>query len=158
MSFEIKTSSGHTIKSQAGALKIFESGLDDLLRPLETEIKMALVPILKNTKKNWLYNHRRSESNKSKPHSRDQFFIKSKKIISGGNLGLQVSINNNSQYAYMIRASTKFQSETKDNRSVPISKGANAFQKLLFDPMKKQAQNVAEKMANEYIKIVRMVG
>ena len=51
MGFEIKTSSGHTIKSQSGALRIFEDGLNELLRPLENEMKMALVPILNETKK-----------------------------------------------------------------------------------------------------------
>ena len=43
MGFEIKTSSGHTIKSNSAALEIFEDGLDELLRPLEIEMKMALV-------------------------------------------------------------------------------------------------------------------
>ena len=157
MGFEIKTSSGHTIKSNSAALEIFEDGLDDLLRPLEIEMKMALVPILNNTKKNWPYNHRRSKSIANKPHSRDMFFIQSKKVITGGNIGLKVSINNNAQYVFMIRTSKEFLSETKDNRLVPLGQGQHAFSKLLFDPMKKQAQNVAEKMANEYLKIVRRV-
>tara|TARA_R100000353_G_scaffold53106_1_gene42454 strand:- start:14241 stop:14717 length:477 start_codon:yes stop_codon:yes gene_type:complete len=157
MGFEIKTSSGHTIKSNSAALEIFEDGLDDLLRPLEIEMKMALVPILNNTKKNWPYNHRRSRSIANKPHSRDMFFIQSKKVITGGNIGLKVSINNNAQYVFMIRTSKEFLSETKDNRLVPLGQGQHAFSKLLFDPMKKQAQNVAEKMANEYLKIVRRV-
>ena len=157
MGFEIKTSSGHTIKSNSAALEIFEDGLNDLLRPLEIEMKMALVPILNNTKRNWPYNHRRSKSIANKPHSRDMFFIQSKKVITGGNIGLKVSINNNAQYVFMIRTSKEFLSETKDNRLVPLGQGQHAFSKLLFDPMKKQAQNVAEKMANEYIKITRMV-
>ena len=138
-------------------MEIFEDGLDDLLRPLEIEMKMALVPILNNTKKNWPYNHRRSRSIANKPHSRDMFFIQSKKVITGGNIGLKVSINNNAQYVFMIRTSKEFLSETKDNRLVPLGQGQHAFSKLLFDPMKKQAQNVAEKMANEYLKIVRRV-
>ena len=157
MGFEIKTSSGHTIKSNSAALEIFEDGLNDLLRPLEIEMKMALVPILNNTKRNWPYNHRRSKSIANKPHSRDMFFIQSKKVITGGNIGLKVSINNNAQYVFMIRTSKEFLSETKDNRLVPLGQGQHAFSKLLFDPMKKQAQNVAEKMANEYLKIVRRV-
>jgi len=157
MGFEIKTSSGHTIKSNSAALEIFEDGLNDLLRPLEIEMKMALVPILNNTKRNWPYNHRRSKSIANKPHSRDMFFIQSKKVITGGNIGLKVSINNNAQYVFMIRTSKEFLSETKDNRLVPLGQGQHAFSKLLFDPMKKQAQNVAEKMANEYMKIVRKV-
>jgi len=157
MGFEIKTSSGHTIKSNSAALEIFEDGLNDLLRPLEIEMKMALVPILNNTKRNWPYNHRRSKSIANKPHSRDMFFIQSKKVITGGNIGLKVSINNNAQYVFMIRTSKEFLSETKDNRLVPLGQGQHAFSKLLFDPMKKQAQNVAEKMANEYLKIVRKV-
>lgn len=157
MGFEIKTSSGHTIKSNSAALEIFEDGLNDLLRPLEIEMKMALVPILNNTKRNWPYNHRRSKSIANKPHSRDMFFIQSKKVITGGNIGLKVSINNNAQYVFMIRTSKEFLSETKDNRLVPLGQGQHAFSKLLFDPMKKQAQNVAEKMANEYIKIVRRI-
>lgn len=157
MGFEIKTSSGHTIKSNSAALEIFEDGLDELLRPLENEMKMALVPILNNTKKNWPYNHRRSKSIANKPHSRDMFFIQSKKVITGGNIGLKVSINNNAQYTFMIKTSKKFESETKDNRRVPLPQGSHAFSKLLFDPMKKQAQNVAEKMANEYMKIVRRI-
>ena len=57
----------------------------------------------------------------------------------------------------MIRTSKEFLSETKDNRLVPLGQGQHAFSKLLFDPMKKQAQNVAEKMANEYLKIVRRI-
>ena len=157
MGFEIKTSSGHTIKSNSAALEIFEDGLNELLRPLEIEMKMALVPILNNTKRNWPYNHRRSKSIANKPHSRDMFFIQSKKVITGGNIGLKVSINNNAQYVFMIRTSKEFLSETKDNRLVPLGQGQHAFSKLLFDPMKKQAQNVAEKMANEYLKIVRKV-
>lgn len=157
MGFEIKTSSGHTIKSNSAALEIFEDGLDELLRPLEIEMKMALVPILNNTKKNWPYNHRRSKSIANKPHSRDMFFIQSKKVITGANIGLKVSINNNAQYVFMIRTSKEFLSETKDNRLVPLGQGQHAFSKLLFDPMKKQAQNVAEKMANEYLKIVRRI-
>lgn len=157
MGFEIKKSSGHTIKSNSAALEIFEDGLNDLLRPLEIEMKMALVPILNNTKRNWPYNHRRSKSIANKPHSRDMFFIQSKKVITGGNIGLKVSINNNAQYVFMIRTSKEFLSETKDNRLVPLGQGQHAFSKLLFDPMKKQAQNVAEKMANEYLKIVRRI-
>tara|TARA_R100000742_G_C4253678_1_gene71767 strand:+ start:464 stop:940 length:477 start_codon:yes stop_codon:yes gene_type:complete len=157
MGFEIKTSSDHTIKSNSAALEIFEDGLNDLLRPLEIEMKMALVPILNNTKRNWPYNHRRSKSIANKPHSRDMFFIQSKKVITGGNIGLKVSINNNAQYVFMIRTSKEFLSETKDNRLVPLGQGQHAFSKLLFDPMKKQAQNVAEKMANEYLKIVRRI-
>jgi hypothetical protein len=157
MSFEIKSPSGHTIKSNSASLKIFEDGLNELLRPLENEMKMALIPILNNTKRNWPYNHRRSKTRARKPHSRDMFFIQSKKIITGGNIGLKVSINNNAQYAFMIKTSTKFQSETKDNRNVPLGQGQHAFSKLLFDPMKKQAQNVAEKMANEYMKIIQKV-
>ena len=50
-----------------------------------------------------------------------------------------------------------FLSETESNRLVPLPQGSHAFSKLLFQPMKKQAQRVAEKMANEYIKITRMV-
>ena len=155
MGFEIKTSSGHTIKSQSGALRIFEDGLNDLLRPLETEMKMALVPILKETKNKWPYDHRRSKARENKPHSRDMFFIQSKKIIQGGKIGLKVSINNNAQYAFMIKTSTKFQSETKNNNRVPLPKGSHVFTKLLFDPMKRQAQKIAEQMANEYLKIAR---
>ena len=85
------------------------------------------------------------------------FFIKSSKIIQGGRIALKVSINNNAQYAYMIRTSEIFLSETESNRLVPLPQGSHAFSKLLFQPMKKQAQRVAEKMANEYIKITRMV-
>lgn len=157
MTFEIKTSSGHTIKSQSTSLKIFEQGLDDLLRPLENQMKISLVPILNKTKKDWPYNHRRTRSTQTKPHSRDMFYIKSSKIIEGGNLGLKVSINNNTQYAYMIKTSTKFDSETKENRLVPLPKNSHVFTKLLYDPMKKQAQRVAEQMANEYLKLVRKV-
>jgi len=157
MGFEIKTSSGHTIKSQSGALRIFENGLNDLLRPLENEMKMALVPILNETKKNWPYDHRRTRTTENKPHSRDMFYIKSSKIIQGGNIGLKVSINNNAQYAYMIKTAIGFDSETKDNRRVPLPKDSHVFSKLLYDPMKKQAQNIAEKMANEYLKIARRI-
>jgi len=157
MGFEIKTSSGHTIKSQSGALRIFEDGLNDLLRPLENEMKMSLVPILNQTKKNWPYDHRRTRTRENKPHSRDMFFIKSSKIIQGGNIGLKVSINNNAQYAYMIKTAIGFESETKDNRRVPLPKNSHVFSKLLYDPMKNQAQNIAEKMANEYLKIVRRI-
>jgi len=157
MGFEIKTPSGHTIKSQSGALRIFEEGLNDLLRPLETEMKMALVPILRETKNKWPYDHRRTRTRKNKPHSRDMFFIQSKKIIQGGKIGLKVSINNNAQYTYMIKTAIKFDSETKDGRRVPLPKNSHAFTKLLFDPMKRQAQNIAEKMANEYIKIARRI-
>ena len=85
------------------------------------------------------------------------FFIKSSKIIQGGRIGLKVSINNNAQYAYMIKTAIGFESETKDNRRVPLPKNTHVFSKLLFDPMKNQAQNIAEKMANEYLKIARRI-
>ena len=157
MTFEYKTSSGHSIKSSSASLKIFEDGLNELLRPLEMEMKMALVPIMNDAKKKWPYNHRRSRTRQNRPHSADMFFIKSSKIIQGGRIALKVSINNNAQYAYMIRTSEIFLSETESNRLVPLPQGSHAFSKLLFQPMKKQAQRVAEKMANEYIKITRMV-
>ena len=157
MAFEIKTSSGHSIKSNSAALEIFEDGLNELLRPLEMEMKMALIPIMNDAKKKWPYNHRRSRTRQNRPHSADMFFIKSSKIIQGGRIGLKVSINNNAQYAYMIKTSTSFMSETESNRLVPLPQGSHVFSKLLFQPMQKQAQRVAEKMANEYLKIVRMV-
>ena len=108
MGFEIKTSSGHTIKSNSAALEIFEDGLNELLSPLEIENENGAGSYIEQHEKELAYNHRRSRSIANKPHSRDMFFIQSKKVITGANIGLKVSINNNAQYTFMIKTSKSF--------------------------------------------------
>lgn len=154
MTIEIKTTSGHIISTKSETLKQMEKGLDKLLRPIEQKLKMKMIPMMNKAKRNWPYDYHTKDKIR---HSVDQFYISSKKIISGQNIQLKVSIHNNAEYAYMIRTSYIFQSETKTGSAVPIPSGSNAFNKLLFEPIKKQAQRVAEELANEYIKSVRMV-
>lgn len=152
---EIRTANGSKIQVQGAGLKALDIGLDELLRPLKRVYEDAMMDVKEEAEKNFPYDFRRTLSNKSKPHARDQFRIDTKKVIQGGNLSLETSLYNDAEYAYMIKTSKKFVSQTSQQSRVPLPQGAHVFSKLMWFPIRKAATKVARDSANIFISILR---
>lgn len=154
---EIRTKNGSTIKTTGAGLKVIDLGLDELTAPLKKLLESNLKDIEDHARDEWPWNFNRSKQNQIKPHSRDMFTIKTKKVIDGGNLILESSLHNKSEYAYMIKTSKKFTSKTKIGQDVKLADGAHVFSRLMWAPMQKTALKVANETANLYLKMLRRV-
>ena len=152
---EIRTRNGSTIRAEGAALKILELGLSEMTADLKKMLEGELNDIKRHAVDNWPYDFRRSKSLEFKPHSRDQFKVKSKHIIEKGGVVLESALHNDAQYAYMIQTSEIFDSKTKQGRSVPLPRGSHVFSKLLWQPMTKGALRVAQKSARIYINMLK---
>ena len=154
---EIRTSSGSTIKASGAALKVLDVGLEEMTAPLKRVLEANLREIEKDAAKDWPYNFRRTKNNELKPHSRDQFRITTKRVIESGDIKLESSLHNDAEYAYMIKTSTKFESQTETGQRVNLPSGTHVFSRLLWFPMQKTALKVARQTADLYVRIVKRV-
>lgn len=154
---ELRTQNGSTIKATGAALKMLDVGIDEMTAPLKIVLESNLKDIQDTAVKDWPYDFRRKQYNELKPHSRDQFKIVTKRVIEGGNIKLESSLHNNAEYAYMIKTSIKFESQTEDGRAVNLPNGTHVFSRLLWYPMQKAALRVAKETAMIYTNILKRV-
>jgi hypothetical protein len=152
---EIRTQNGSTIKATGAALKMLDIGLDEMTAPLKVVLEKNLREIEKQAARDWPYDFRRKQYNELKPHSRDQFRIETKRVIEGGNIKLESSLHNDAEYAYMIKTSTKFESQTENGRAVNLPEGTHVFSRLLWYPMQRAALSVARQTANIYVTLLK---
>ena len=112
----------------------------DLLPAFKIDIEKAIDDVEKNAKKNWLIRRKNSQ------RSIDQFEVDvyiSQGIITG-------KITNYAPYAWMIKVGDK-------SKKTSVRAGKKLANELLVKPVNKLGTTLTKKLADEMIKIARIV-
>ncbi len=140
MSRKIKFGSGSvTVELDDEVASAIQNVVDKVLPKTRREIDKQLAQIEDDARRRWLVREKNSKDSRSKLYS---------EVVINSQLQLVGNIGNSATYAWAIRSG-------EDPQQSKLQTGKRISNELLFKPVKKQSDVIAETIADETIKLMK---